>query len=149
MFSNGFHSQAICQPFRKICICLNGFSYLFVVNISLFERLGHPFVENISPFKQLGHHLLKNISLFEGLGLFSIKRLVSSVWKVQDWIVLHYLSHRSTLCKCHKIVLSRNGIMHRIIMFTILKSLSKETIKGTIWQHAKLLEKHCSRIFVQ
>ena len=108
MFSNGFHSQAICQPFRKICICLNGFSYLFIVNISLIEQLGHPFVENISPFKQLGHHLLKNISLFEGLGLFSIIRLVSSVWKVQDWIVLHYLSHRSVLCKCHKSMLYQN-----------------------------------------
>ena len=51
---------------------------------------------------------LKNISLFKQLGLFSIKRLVLSVWKVQDWIVLHYLSHRSVLCKCHKSMLYQN-----------------------------------------
>ena len=51
---------------------------------------------------------LKNISLFKQLRLFSIKRLVLSVWKVQDWIVLHYLSHRSVLCKCHKSMLYQN-----------------------------------------
>ena len=90
---------------------------------------------------------LKNISLFKQLGLFSIKRLVLSVWKVQDWIVLHYLSHRfffyaNVTRVCY--IKTRNGIMHGIIMFTISNSLSKETIKGTIWQHAKLLEKSCS-----
>ena len=117
LFSNGFPFTSRLSAVQK--------------NLHLFERLGRLFFENISLFERLGHPFVEKHQSFT----------LKSLTRIGECCVTR---HRSALCKSRKILYytkTRNGIVRGIIMFTTSNSLSKEKIEGTIWQHAKLLEK--------
>ena len=77
-FQTAFRSPVVCQPFRKICICLNGFSHPFDRNIHPFDQLDHPFVENISSFERLCHPFSETSARSTGLVIHSSKTSIRS-----------------------------------------------------------------------